>query len=221
MTIFEIIGIRSPFPSYLSGWMFAPVALALGGPKITQVVPPQPQAKNTPAPPPTPPAPSTATVSTRSLLTDWVAQRSRISTVLTRPREKLIPGSSDYFVPDNRISFAPPSVPGLITPPDTGGYTPPVPPISGGSQGTGSTDDNPAQPWGSGIIPGAQDTDVGPGGSVFGPGGLIDQFNNQDPVSPTFGSGGYSGGGMIGPSGQSPWVVTNWWDDIYSDANLY
>lgn len=77
-------------------WFAGPLVLGFGGKGVTNVYQTAPSAPKTPAPP-TPPNASEGTAATRALVRDVASQRSYQTTVLTRLRDKLIPGQNGIF----------------------------------------------------------------------------------------------------------------------------
>ncbi len=137
--------------------------------------------KAPPAPPPAPPKASAATEATSRLIRDIASQRSRSTTVLTRRRDKLIPGVTDWkpagtALTQNVTPLTPMSPPPTSLPPPP--LAPPGPgmpaPVTGTITGT-----NP----GSGANLGPQ---------VGGPGGTLDTLMMAvNSPSATYGTGGY------------------------------
>ncbi len=85
-TILDLLGIDPVLLKYFPGWMVMPVALGLGGKKAAT-----PVAK--PLAPPAPPPASTDTSATERLIRDVTGLRSYQTTVLTRRRDHLVPGT--------------------------------------------------------------------------------------------------------------------------------
>lgn len=129
------------------------------------------------APPPAPPAPpkaSDATAATRSLIREIASQRSRQTTVLTRRRDKLTPGSMDWPTNQNSGTALTQPLTPIANPSPNPVFTPPL-------AGQPILDSGFASPDYGGPTP-------SPTGGVYtGANDWLDNLNPVNPLSPTFG----------------------------------